>query len=61
MLSANTCTSSSDDKDKLTLPLGLGLGALCLVFLGLAATFYTKERKVKLMYDDLVKIKAPPV
>ena len=61
VLSANTCTSSSGDKDKLALPLGLGLGALCLVFLGLAATFYTKERKVKLMYDDLVKIKAPPV
>ena len=63
MLSENTCSSSStsDDADKLSLPLGLALGAICVVSIGLAATFYTKERKVKLMYDDLVKIKAPPV
>ena len=63
MLSENTCTSSSssDDAQKLALPLGLGLGAVCVVSIGLAAMFYSKERKVKLMYDDLVKIKAPPV
>jgi len=27
----------------------------------MTAMFYSKERKTKLMYDDLVKIKAPPV
>ena len=63
MLSENTCSSSprSDDDEGLALGLGLGLGAACVVCLGLTAMFYSKERKTKLMYDDLVKIKAPPV
>ena len=63
MLSENTCssTSSSDDDDGLALKLGLGLGAACVACLGLTALSYAKERKTKLMYDDLVKIKAPPV
>ena len=61
MISAGTCYggSSSDSKadEKLALGLGIGLGLLALLAVVAAVFAAAKERKTRLMYEDIMATK----
>ena len=74
VLSAGTCYDSGGRKDdeELALGLGLGLGLLAAALLVVAVVFGVRERRTRLMYEDIVSankmghpadmdIKHPPV
>ena len=74
VLSAGTCYASGGKRDdeELALGLGLGLGLLAAALLVVAVVFGVRERRTRLMYEDIVSankmghpadmdIKHPPV